>query len=216
MTTTPDPARGMHRHGGHDTSRQAALAVLSKKTELQRLVLSKFVGAGSRGLTHYELEELCDDHGSTMRTRCAELVEQGLVIDSGEKRRINGRLRTVWRLRTPEDDEAGDLVDLMQGGRVNPIEALLGRGFQSTFADADAVENYLRANGFRLAGEDQGVWIHKTPKGHRFRFTPGDGPIVGTLDFEAAPSNRGAEPRLTDDTTVAETGEAGVPDGEPR
>lgn len=209
MTTPNDPTRGMHRANGHDTSRAAALSVLGKRSALQQIVLAKFLEAGPRGLTLYELEALCNDHRSTMRTRCAELVDQGLIIDTKEKRRVNGRLRKVWRIPTPADDTGGDLVDLMHGGKIDPLQALLGRGFSSEFTDRAEIEAYLRANHFRLVGERDGRPVYKTVKGHRLTFDPAMSPIVGRLTWERPQANLGA---ARDDGDLPEptlTGEAG-------
>lgn len=207
MTTPHDPTRGMHRSDGHDTSREAAQAVLGKKTALQRIVLAKFLEAGERGLTLYELEDLCNDHSSTMRTRCSELVGQGLLIDSGTKRVVNGRKRKVWRIRTAADAEAGDLIDLMLGGRVDPLMALLGRGFQSAFGDVAEIEAYVQINGFRLVGHNGAARVYKTVKGHRLAFDPTTTPILASLSYEAPETNvtdvPGAGPRITGDDAVS-------------
>jgi hypothetical protein len=203
MATPNDPARGMYRRDGHDTSQAAAIGILGKKTVLQKIVLAKFLEAGARGLTLYELEALCNDHRSTMRTRCSELVAQGLIVDTKEKRLINGQWRKVWRIATPADAAEGDLVDLMLGGRVEPLQALLGRGFQSEFRDRTEVEAYLRANHLRLVGEEGGQPVYKSAKGYRFTFDPGQNPIVGRLTWEKSQANvtRPDEgPKLTDAT----------------
>lgn len=186
-----DPTQGMHRKGGHTTSRDAALAILSKRTALQRIVFAKLIAAGPRGLTLYEIEEQCGDHSSTMRTRCSELVAQRLVVDAKTKRMINGRDRKVWRVRTPADDADADLVDLMQGGKVDPLQALLGRGFHTAFANTDEVDAYIRANGFRYVGDDGTHRIFRTLKGHRFSYDPSATPIVGELSWQTPDQNRG-------------------------
>jgi hypothetical protein len=49
------------------------------------------------GLTDWEMEEISNDHSSTIRTRRAELVEMGLVRTAGT-RKIKGRNRIVWKL----------------------------------------------------------------------------------------------------------------------
>ena len=207
MTTPDDPTRGMHRNDGHDTSREAAQRVLGKKTALQRIVLAKFLEAGERGLTLYELEDLCKDHSSTMRTRCSELVAQRLLIDSGTKRIVNGRKRKVWRIPTAADADAGDLIDLMRGGRVDPLKALLGRGFHSTFGDLAEIEAYVQINGFRLVGHDNGQRIYKTVKGHRLAFDPSTTPILASLSYETPETNLtdapGADPRITENEGVS-------------
>ncbi len=191
MSTPSDKAKGMYRKDGHDTSRDAAIAILSKKTALQQIVFAKFLEAGVRGLTLYELEERCNDHSSTMRTRCSELVSQRLLIDTKTKRRVNGRDRKVWRIRTPADDAESDLVDLMHGGKVDPLQALLGRGFHTAFADTVEVEAYLRINGFRYVGQDGPNRIYRTLKGHHFSYDPTASSLVGELSWQPPEQNRG-------------------------
>lgn len=83
---------------GSETSRQAALSVAPKLTEMQAKVLGIF-------REHYRLtdEELIDLSGlspSTARPRRVELVDDyGLVEDSGHtKKGRSGRSMTIWRI----------------------------------------------------------------------------------------------------------------------
>ena len=97
--TEDDDIRRLHRTDDHETSVEAAELVFDKIKLLQRIVLRFLTIAGPRGLTDYELEELCGNHGSTYRTRRSELVEKGFVVNSGKRREINGRNRIVWTVR---------------------------------------------------------------------------------------------------------------------
>jgi predicted ArsR family transcriptional regulator len=78
------------------TSHQAAEAIAPKISEIQRRVL-RFLTLYPAGLTDWEMEEISNDHSSTIRTRRAELVEMGLVRTAGT-RKIKGRNRIVWKL----------------------------------------------------------------------------------------------------------------------
>jgi hypothetical protein len=86
------------RHDSSDTSREAADRVAPHCSALQDAILQEFC------LTDYLTdEEVCDrfpdrDPG-TVKKRRHELVERGLVEDSGQRRKNrNGSNVTVWRL----------------------------------------------------------------------------------------------------------------------
>ena len=81
------------------TSYESAARVIPKLRELQRIVYEMHQ-AHPGGLTDFDLEERCGSHGSTYRTRRAELTEMGLLRDSGRKKLQNGRNRVVWQLVT--------------------------------------------------------------------------------------------------------------------
>lgn len=89
-------AQQITRRGDPPTSYRAASGVLHKLQPVQLRVMAELKRAGESGLTDFELEEICGDHGSTFRTRRAELVEVGLVRDSGRLRQIKGQNRIVW------------------------------------------------------------------------------------------------------------------------
>lgn len=78
------------------TSFQAAAAVAPKLREIQKVVLEHLRAAGARGMTDLDLQTECGDHGSTFRTRRSELVDLGLVRDSGRRLLQDGRKRIVW------------------------------------------------------------------------------------------------------------------------
>ncbi len=81
------------------TSFQAADGIIHKLRPLQWKVYETLKAAGSHGLTDLELEERCGSHGSTYRTRRAELAECGLVVDTGRKVIQKGRSRIEWAVR---------------------------------------------------------------------------------------------------------------------
>lgn len=78
------------------TSHEAACAIVFKLRPIQEKVLAELKKAGISGLTDFELEKICGSHGSTFRTRRSELVDVGLVVDSGTKRYLEGGNRIVW------------------------------------------------------------------------------------------------------------------------
>lgn len=86
----------MARRSDPSTSHEAAEKIVPKLGDLQRRVLAELRAAGAVGLCDLELETRCGSHGSTFRTRRSELVDLGLVRDSGRKIVLNGRNRVVW------------------------------------------------------------------------------------------------------------------------
>jgi hypothetical protein len=93
---------------GSDTSRAAAVQALGSADTQRANVLSLLTQAGDDGCTHEELQDALRQLGyrysdSGVRTRCSELVDQGLVEDSGERRRSrHQRWMAVWRVTKPE------------------------------------------------------------------------------------------------------------------
>lgn len=86
----------MTRRGDPATSFEAAARVARSLNPLQEKVLAAIRNAGSIGMTDLDLQEALGDHGSTFRTRRAELVEAKLVVDSGATRKQLGSNRIVW------------------------------------------------------------------------------------------------------------------------
>ena len=83
------------RSGDPDTSFEAAESISPlRMTELRRKVLLIF--ARRIALTDFDLEIICENHGSTYRTRRSELVELGYVADSGQRLMQEGSNRIVW------------------------------------------------------------------------------------------------------------------------
>lgn len=90
---TVRPARA--RSSDPSTSHAAARAIAPRLNEIQEAVLDAHK-AHTEGLCDYDLQELLGDHGSTYRTRRAELVEMRLLKDSGRKVARDGRKRIIW------------------------------------------------------------------------------------------------------------------------
>lgn len=84
-----------------ETSRAAAQAIEPSLGRLQREVLAYLRYCRDAGCTDEELQLSLVLNPSTERPRRIELVEKGLVVDSGVRRKTrSGRLATVWRVRT--------------------------------------------------------------------------------------------------------------------
>ena len=107
-----DPAAtgyvGLPYTPGSDTSRAAAVQALGSADTQRERVLALLTQADDEGCTHEELQEALRQLGyrysdSGVRTRCSELVDQGLVEDSGGRRRSrHHRWMAVWRVTKPE------------------------------------------------------------------------------------------------------------------
>lgn len=80
------PPHTRSRKGDPWTSHAAAARIAPTLTHKQLRVLSVH-RQHPEGLTNFELEKLFGSHGSTWRTRVRELVEFGLVANSGRTRR---------------------------------------------------------------------------------------------------------------------------------
>lgn len=97
---TPDlfsdpPPAPYQRHS--ETSRAAALDIMPKAGTLRRRVLDSIIAAGKHGRTDDEIQAFERMDPSTQRPRRIELVEAGLVKDSGQKRMTRSRKpATVW------------------------------------------------------------------------------------------------------------------------
>jgi hypothetical protein len=74
------------------TSRQAAEEVIDKITDIQQKVLNYALDRGYTGFTDEQLNFYFNTHKSTYRSRRAELVKKGLIVDSGTTR----DKMTVW------------------------------------------------------------------------------------------------------------------------
>jgi hypothetical protein len=81
-----------------EPSHEAARRVQVRLNALQRKVLAILVMAGPQGLTDLRLQERGANSLSTLRTRRAELVEAGLVEDTGRRVVQDGTSRTIWRV----------------------------------------------------------------------------------------------------------------------
>ena len=74
------------------TSRQAAERTLDKITDIQQKVLDYALDRGYLGFTDEQLNCYFNTHKSTYRSRRAELVKKGLIVDAGTTR----DKMTVW------------------------------------------------------------------------------------------------------------------------
>lgn len=80
-----------------ETSKEAARAAEAVSPTQRQLVHSLIALAGERGLTDEEIQTASDLNPSTERPRRVELVEAGLVVDSGRVRKTSsGRNAVVW------------------------------------------------------------------------------------------------------------------------
>jgi hypothetical protein len=79
--------RTLARPGDPDTSKEAALAISDRLTELQQQVYQTFVAAGP--MTAKECEDLPEYETwgfSSVRKRCSELLARGWLVRTGVKR----------------------------------------------------------------------------------------------------------------------------------
>jgi len=90
-------ARTLHRRTDPDTSREAAERIAASRTALQARILSFAKAAGGLGFTDLALGDHFANHGSTYRSRRAELTKAGEIVDSGHRSvSDNGRRMIVW------------------------------------------------------------------------------------------------------------------------
>ena len=97
----PAPASEAHaRRDDIDTSHEAAEAVTPHIRELQARVLAFAKDRGAAGFTDVDLNRHFGTGLSTYRTRRSELVDKGLIEDSGERVRAgeSGRRHALWRI----------------------------------------------------------------------------------------------------------------------
>jgi DNA-binding IclR family transcriptional regulator len=83
-----------------DTSHAAAERILDAQPNLRRRVFNYIQSQQEWGATDEEVQRALGMNPSTERPRRVELVELGLVADSGSRRRTeSGRAAVVWRTR---------------------------------------------------------------------------------------------------------------------
>ena len=79
------------------TRRDAAERIKTDAKRLRARVLNYLIGCGAEGATDEEIQVALDLAGNTQRPRRRELVQAGLVRDSGRLRPTpSGRMATVW------------------------------------------------------------------------------------------------------------------------
>lgn len=82
-----------------DTTRAAAAAVLPRSGTQRRKVYDAILDAAGRGYggaTDLELTRATGLGGNSVRPRRLELVEAGLVVDTGHRRTADGTAHIVW------------------------------------------------------------------------------------------------------------------------
>ena len=99
-----EPLAPFQRHS--ETSRRAAIGIHSTKETLRQMVMVALEARGETGATDDELQEELHLDGSTQRPRRIDLMNHGMVRDSGRKRPTRkGRLATVW-IHTQHSEDA--------------------------------------------------------------------------------------------------------------
>ncbi|MBX9840906.1 MAG: hypothetical protein K2Z80_03755 [Xanthobacteraceae bacterium] len=93
-----EPARPLQsaRAGRSLRSPARAARIASTISDTQRLVLDFIRSHGASGCTDLDIQRRFGDHGSTYRTRRAELTVLGRVRDSGVRVTQDGGRRIVW------------------------------------------------------------------------------------------------------------------------
>lgn len=87
------PRPGIVGAGHPDTSRAAARGITPRTGTQRRRVLDHIARCGTEGATDAELQEALGLNGNSERPRRIELVEAGLIVDSGRRR--DGHI--VWQ-----------------------------------------------------------------------------------------------------------------------
>ena len=107
-----DIARARARRDDPVTSHLAADHVTLSLRQIQQQVLGYAVSKGSRGFTDPEMNLDFGTMSSSLRSRRAELVDMGLIEDSGNRWKLGGRTpHTVWRI-TDEGQAAWARLDV--------------------------------------------------------------------------------------------------------
>jgi hypothetical protein len=88
--------RPLARASDPSTSHEAATRIASTITATQQLVLDYIRSRGTSGCTDLDIQRRFGNHGSTYRTRRAELTALELVRDSGLRVTQDGGRRIVW------------------------------------------------------------------------------------------------------------------------
>jgi len=90
---------------GSDTSEAAAEAIGEVSGRLRLQVYELLCEYASTGLTDHQQQEILQMNPSTQRPRRIELVDAGLVIDSGRRRPSpSGRPATVWIIKRKAEE----------------------------------------------------------------------------------------------------------------
>ena len=85
---------------GSDTSKEAAESMTPHVGRLAHQVLGYIVRQGIRGATCDEIEEALDLRHQTASARVNELMNRGMIVDRGYRRKTrSGRRATVWEAK---------------------------------------------------------------------------------------------------------------------
>ena len=88
---------GTPPHQERDTSYKAAVSVLEDAATLRASVFRYIRKRGRRGATDHEVQRDLNMNPSTQRPRRIELVQKGVVVDSGQRRKTpSNRDAAVW------------------------------------------------------------------------------------------------------------------------
>ena len=87
---------GLVRTDHPDTAREAAAMVAPRIGTQRRKVYDFIASTGVAGATDIEIQTSLGMGGNTERPRRVELVDQGLISDSGRRRMHGGRRHIVW------------------------------------------------------------------------------------------------------------------------
>jgi len=98
MLKAQETSMKLHRRQDQPTSIEAAQAIAPKLNEIQQQVLI-FAASKLKGFTDVDLNEYFKSTASTYRTRRAELVAKGFIVDSWQRVKVNGRKHIVWILK---------------------------------------------------------------------------------------------------------------------
>lgn len=80
-----------------ETSREAHEAIKPEKPTLKQRVLTYIVSQGDYGAIDEEVQRALGMIGSTQRPRRGELQAEGLIVDSGRRRKtLTNRAAIVW------------------------------------------------------------------------------------------------------------------------
>jgi hypothetical protein len=88
---------GFVSHAHPDTSHAAAADVMPRTGTQRWRVYNFIVRKGDAGATDDEIQRALCMNGNTQRPRRVELVDAGLIVDSGQRRVVRGRLMIVWK-----------------------------------------------------------------------------------------------------------------------
>jgi hypothetical protein len=95
----PGPLFAAPPHNGATTSKAAAAAIALSAHSLREAIYTFLSNRRGQGATDEEIQLALGMHANTQRPRRVELVERGIVVDSGRTRPTrSGRRAVVWTI----------------------------------------------------------------------------------------------------------------------